>query len=656
MVSRSALAAVAALALATPAAAQTPASPTAAGAATAPPPLAAYARLPAVEDVSVSPDGARVAYVATSGEARVVRIRTFAGEPIAILNAGDRRVRFLEWADPDHLLVVTRQSLPATQTVAGTIPKQEVNVAVSYSVPTRKSVTLLNDTPGVVAAINSNPQPIKPDGRSAVFVLALNVDKRGRAEFEYAPYRVDLDTGRGTQLGPGSLDAERWLMRPSGEPAARTLRPDGQWRLQVRKGRDWADLARTTSGAPSPVLLGFGRDGRSLLVSGGPEGQEGLFEVSPDTGAWGPALPGVLGAPPSYYDRSTDGRLLAAVGRGGRYEPIIYDPGLKTAWAVARKSFPGKRLQLVDISDDRRTLILGVSDHGGPPAAYVLDLDAKRADLIGEDYPDLPPEGVALVREIAFTAGDGTPLTGVLTRPKGPELRGAPLVVLAWSFARIDYDPEFDWMAQALASRGYTVLQVDSRDAAPGRERGGDGQLGRKLQTDLSDGVRHLASTGQIDPARVCIVGAGRGGYSALAGVTVQTGVYRCAVSIDGLADLRAELSRLKEGSGGSAQARAAAFARLIGVDGPADPRLQEVSPVRQARNGRAPVLLLHGEDDAVVPIAQSRAMLSALKGAGRTADLVTLPLGDNDLTRETARIRALTETVAFLEKHNPPR
>ena len=39
---------------------------------------------------------------------------------------------------------------------------------------------------------------------------------------------------------------------------------------------------------------------------------------------------------------------------------------------------------------------------------------------------------------------------------------------------------------------------------------------------------------GIIDPKRVCIVGASYGGYAALAGVTLDSGVYRCAVSVAG--------------------------------------------------------------------------------------------------------------------------
>ncbi len=82
-------------------------------------------------------------------------------------------------------------------------------------------------------------------------------------------------------------------------------------------------------------------------------------------------------------------------------------------------------------------------------------------------------------------------------------------------------------MAQALASRGYAVLQPEYRGSQMGADllKAGYGQWGRKMQTDLSDGVRFLTAQGMVDPKRVCIAGASYGGYAALAGVTLDTGV-----------------------------------------------------------------------------------------------------------------------------------
>ncbi len=92
-----------------------------------------------------------------------------------------------------------------------------------------------------------------------------------------------------------------------------------------------------------------------------------------------------------------------------------------------------------------------------------------------------------------------------------------------------------------MAAQGYAVLQPNFRGSILNSNflQAGFGEWGRKMQSDLSDGVRYLAHQGIIDPKRVCIVGASYGGYAALAGVTVESGVYRCAVSVAGISDLR---------------------------------------------------------------------------------------------------------------------
>src|SRR5208337_5035347 len=92
---------------------------------------------------------------------------------------------------------------------------------------------------------------------------------------------------------------------------------------------------------------------------------------------------------------------------------------------------------------------------------------------------------------------------------------------------------------------GYAVLQPNTRGSSGyGADllKAGYGQVGRGMQTDISDAVAALATQGVIDPKRVCIVGADWGGYAAVAGVTLQHGVYRCAAAIRGLFDLNSAI------------------------------------------------------------------------------------------------------------------
>ncbi|HEX5380521.1 MAG TPA: prolyl oligopeptidase family serine peptidase, partial [Phenylobacterium sp.] len=68
------------------------------------------------------------------------------------------------------------------------------------------------------------------------------------------------------------------------------------------------------------------------------------------------------------------------------------------------------------------------------------------------------------------------------------------------------------------------------------------------------------------------------------------------------------------------------------------------------------PILLIHGEDDVVIPHAQSVAMADALKAAGKPVEFLTLADEDHWLTNGATRRQALAGVVAFLEKYNPAR
>ena len=85
------------------------------------------------------------------------------------------------------------------------------------------------------------------------------------------------------------------------------------------------------------------------------------------------------------------------------------------------------------------------------------------------------------------------------------------------------------------------------------------------------------------------------------------------------------------------------------------DPKTyDEVSPRRFAAKADAPVLLIHGRDDTVVGYKQSQVMAAALKDAGKPYELVDLAGEDHWLSREETRKRMLSETMRFVQKHNP--
>jgi dipeptidyl aminopeptidase/acylaminoacyl peptidase len=328
-------------------------------------------------------------------------------------------------------------------------------------------------------------------------------------------------------------------------------------------------------------------------------------------------------------------------------------------WRSITTAFAGKRPQLVGWSDDMRQAIVhteGAQDSG---TYQLVDLDRRTAEIIGEAYPQITPERVGDIRIISYEASDGMRIPGYLTLPPGvTDPRNLPLVLLVHGGPASRDNYGFDWWAQAMASRGYAVLQANFRGSeglGQAHLEAGYGQWGRKMQTDLSDGVRWLASQGLIDPTKVCIVGASYGGYAAMAGPTLDPGVYRCAVSVAGVSDLRRMVLWEADQGGRRDSPVVRYWNRFMGADRLGDRDLDPISPAKQAARADAPILLLHGRDDTVVPFEQSRVLAEALRAAGKPYEFIELSGEDHWLSRADTRQRMLTETVRFLQAHNPP-
>lgn len=94
---------------------------------------------------------------------------------------------------------------------------------------------------------------------------------------------------------------------------------------------------------------------------------------------------------------------------------------------------------------------------------------------------------------------------------------------------------------------------------------------------------------------------------------------------------------------------------RYMGVQGPDDPALDAISPIKHIDKVNVPVMLVHGKDDTVVPYEQSEFMLKALTKANRKVELVTLKKEDHWLSRSETRLLMLQSSVAFLKANNPP-
>ncbi len=629
--------------------------------------LAAYGQLPAFSRLSLSPDGSRLAYVGSLGDQVHVLVKSLADgrRLIDSTPAPGQKIRSLQWADDDHLL--TGVSMTTAVQLLWEGEWGEYFGIIAADVGNGQAWDVLAFKGGVVnnaGRINLASGPVRARQIAGETWLYVSGFFSSGAQFEAQGQMMRINLVKRTH--EIIENSTRWvsqydrLLDESGNQVAVSVydQEGRRWRTDVGAG---GHLQKALSGEAEldvPVFQGISPDGKALwlltrthdvssavtlaIADGRTIDHDAASDAVHRT-AWHHEI----------LDRRNDRIVAGVLSEGLRTSYEFLDPQLGREWQQIEEKLSGSRPLIVSASDDFARVIVSVGSPAGPEYLLV-DMRSGQAMRLGPEYRSLP--AVAEVRAIEYPAADGLVIPGYLTLPARAPRAKMPLVVLPHGGPRARNEGGFDWWAQALANAGYAVLQPNFRGStvSDALEAAGHGQWGRKMQTDLSDGVRYLADRGLIDPARVCIVGASYGGYAALAGVTLQQGIYRCAVAVAGVSDLHWIVQR-SAGLRLNTNFRTRYGERLLGVSDVHDPSIDERSPLRHAQAVTVPVLLIHGRDDTVVPYEQSRRMADALERLHKPVELVDLKSEDHWLSRAPTRLQMLAATVAFLKANNPP-
>ena len=621
------------------------------------PPIDAFGQLPTLGDTALSPDGTRYAAIVGGTTGSEIQVReVVTGKLLLASPAKDFKLRSLQWVDNDRIVLTISQTKQVSSTDFLIAGRGEYFQILLHDLNTHNWTRLLNNMKLTANFVASSPSVRTVDGRSQMIVESYTTTG---SSFISTLFRIDPANGRAVPFEKGVADTTDWIIGADGEPVARSdyHQETGDWRLLLRRDGFWKEVYRDKALIDRPYLAGIGREPGTIMVGSNKSGEYEIYDVSLANAAWSAPLGDAYG---DGIIRDPASRLpIGNINEGlGTIAYDFWNPEDAKLWRSITRSFKDELVTLVDWSHDRNIVMVEVFGAKSGDAIYVIDRKARAAGLLSQRYARIEPADIGPVQTLTYKAADGTEIPAYLTLPPGRPAKNLPLVALPHGGPASHDSPGFDWWAQALASRGYAVLQPEFRGSTgfgAAHHDAGYGEWGRKMQSDVSDGVRHLATLGTIDPKRVCIVGGSYGGYAAMAGVSVEKGVYRCASAIAGVSDLRKMLGREASDAGGSKNTTVRYWQRFMGAKNNYDTSVDAVSPARLASNVTVPLQLIHGKDDLVVPMEQSNFMVSAMKDAGKPVEMVVLPSEDHWLSRPATRTAMLAAVVAFLEKHNPP-
>ena len=587
-----------------------------------------------------SPDGRWVAFVRAAprgepkGKPQVHVVEAAGGEPVALtdapLGAGDPR-----WSPDSRRLAFVARVPDAGRYVPDGDPAAEAPRLITSFQYRADDLGYTYDRP------------------RHLFVVDLPEVLRDRGERP-----SDLPTARRLTEGGGDVHAPRWL-------------PDGRHLVAlaaVHPGRDEdlrTDAVLVDADAPGPAsprpltdagagsTLGVetvvpSADGGTLWLVAGDLGPDGRRFVATQNALYRLDLvPGAAGAPPTAAtspSRLTDPEtvdLLPGVVVPVGDEVLVADQRRGAVVLLALPADGGEPRVLVDAPH----VVLGVAAAAGTAVVSAADpasagevLAVRVADGTTTMLTDLaaPLRATGRLRtptEICATAPDGYPVHGWLTLPDDARHGTGPyptvLMIHGGPFAQYTHAVLDE--VQTLAHAGYAVVHGNPRGSAgygAAHGRAIHGAFGTVDTDDVLALLDHaLATTPQLDGARVGVMGGSYGGYLTawlttrthrFAGAIVERG-FLDPVSFVGSSDIGWFFGLEYLGDAATPEGAAAVAAQ---------------SPMAHVGAVTTPTLVIHSEQDWRCPVEQGQRWFVELKRRGVPVELLLFPGEGHELSR----------------------
>lgn len=605
-----------------------------------------------IEDIELSPDGTHLLALKNFGGDTVVMVVELAsGKTIYPAKTDNKEFKFnwVSWANNDRLLM----SLRFDSRAPNGVKYSQTRLLATDAKKQGKMITLVKpdeDAPyNHVSQYQDNVISYLPDDPEHVLI---SVDRE--MAHHQTVYKANVYSGRLTRVKKHSGSVRSWYADRQGNVRIGEHYDDKKgkftYKILDQATNKWiVAWEYKVFDEPSIGIAGFGSNPNELYIFADHEGRQALFKTDLSQ----PGFPRELMLSHENYD--VRGRLIYSrahkevVGlyyNDGSSRSVFWNKEFQAFQGGLDKALPDTSNYIVNMSEDARKYVLYTTNATNPGTYLYGDRDAKTLSPLAAAYPELTEDVLIEKQSRHYKARDGLELEGFLSLPKTFANKPTATIILPHGGPMSEDGKSFDMFSTFMANRGYVVFQPNFRGSSG---YGHDfmmqavGGMGLEMQDDLEDAVKYLIDEKIADPKKVCIVGASYGGYAALMGATKTPDLFQCAISFAGMSDL------IKMSNNFRYFTNKNAARKQFGED---KNQLKETSPVRMAEKVKIPILLIHGDDDVVVPVEQSRVMARALKKHGKPHEYIELEEGTHHLDYLPHRQQTFEAMEKFLQTH----